>query len=252
MAGRGDVRAKWVNAMFADPEVDAIFCVKGGSSGSRQMEFLDLETIKNNPKIFVGYSDVTSLHIVLNQVCGLVTFHGPMVSSNMVDEFDEETKSSFFHALNADEPYTFKNPAKDEISVIRDGSARGILTGGCLSLLSASIGTPYEIDTRGKILLIEDVTEAVYRLDRYASHLRSSGKFRDCAGILLGPFVDCPNEHDSSFTALDCFKDILSDANVPVLCNVQSGHAFPMMTVPFGAECSIDTASKTIRFYPER
>jgi muramoyltetrapeptide carboxypeptidase len=118
--------------------------------------------------------------------------------------------------------------------------------------LSASIGTPYEIDTRGKILFIEDVNEDIYRIDRFAWQLHDSGKFRDCAGVLLGPFVDCENKHQSDFTALECFKDILGEAGVPVLWNVRSGHAFPMMTLPFGAECSIDTASKTIRIYPER
>ena len=252
MAGSGETRGKWINAMFADPEVDAIFCVKGGHGGTRAMEFLDLETIKNNPKIFVGYSDVTSLHIALNRHCGFVTFHGPMVSSNMIDYFDEETKNSFFSALNADEPYDFSNSKDKEISVVKKGSARGILTGGCLSILSASIGTPYEADTRGKILFLEDVGENVGRLERYAYHLRNSGKFRDCAGIILGQFEDCQNKDMPEFTAVKCLIEILGDINAPVLCNVQSGHCFPMMTLPFGAECSIDTDTKTIRFYPDR
>jgi len=253
MAGTGEVRGKWINAMFADPEVNAIICIKGGSSSSRAMEFLDLETIKKNPKIFVGYSDITNFHTVINQFGGFVTFHGPMVSSNMLDnKFDEETKNSLFHALNADEDYDLEKPANTDISVIKPGKARGILAGGCLSLLCASVGTPYEIDTRGKIIFLEDVNEDVYRIDRFASQLRDSGKFRDCAGVLLGQFADCKNREKPEFTPVECLADILKDANVPVISNVQSGHGFPMMTLPFGAECSIDTVTKTVRFHVDR
>ncbi|MCL2006606.1 MAG: LD-carboxypeptidase [Treponema sp.] len=252
MAGNGPARGKWLNTMFADPEVDAIFCIKGGSGGSRSMEFMDLQIIKKNPKIFLGYSDVTSHHIALNQICEMVTFHGPMVSSNMVDKFDEETKNSLFNALNAVEPYDFQNPKGAEIFTVRKGSARGVLTGGCLALLSASIGTFYEIDTKGKILFIEDVGEEVSRLERYAYHLRNSGKFKDSAGIILGTFENCKNSHMSNYSPVDCLIDIIGDIDVPILCNVQSGHCFPMMTLPFGADCSIDTSTKTIRFYPQR
>lgn len=248
MADTGEVRGRWINAMFADPEVDAIFCIRGGDAGNRAMEYLDLDMIKKNPKIFVGYSDVTSMHLAFTQDCGFVTFHGPMVSSNMVDQFDEETKKSFFYALNTDEAWEFKNPKGYKISVLKEGKASGILTGGNLSLLTASIGTPYELDTKGKILFIEDVGEAINRVDRMAYQLRNSGKLKECAGVILGQFTDCVNKEEPSFTEIESFCDALEGLDIPVLYNVQSGHDYPMMTLPFGAECTIDTEKCSIFF----
>ena len=252
MAGKGDVRGQWINEMFADPEVDAIFCIRGGDGGSRAMEYVDLDLVKKNPKIFVGYSDVTSLHLAFTQQCGLVTFHGPMVSSNMVDQFDPETRESFFQALNAEEGYEFKNPRGFEISVLKEGQAEGVLTGGNLSLLSASIGTPYEVDAKGRILFIEEIGEPLCRMERSVYHLRNAGKFRDCAGVILGQFTSCANKDDAEYTEIDCFLDALEGLDIPVLYNVQSGHGFPMMTLPLGAVCSIDTAKPGIAFAPPR
>ncbi len=253
MAGKGDVRGRWINAMFADPQVDAVFCVRGGDAGSRAMEYLDLELIRENPKIFVGYSDVTSMHLAFTQQCGFVTFHGPMVSSNMVDEFDEETKNSFFHALNAEGPYEFQNPKGFHISVLKEGSskggkAEGILTGGNLSLLTASIGTPYEVDTKGKIFFIEEVGETMNRVDRMVYQLRNSGKFKECAGLLIGQFTDCTNKEEPEYTELDCFREALEGLDIPVLANIQSGHDYPMMTLPLGAVCTMDTVNRSISF----
>lgn len=253
MAGDGRTRAKWINEMFADPEVKAIFCVRGGYAGSRAMEFVDFDLIKKNPKIFVGYSDVTSFHLGITQNCGFVTFHGPMVSSNMVDGFDSETEESFFEAINADSEYEFKNPKGYEIKVLQEGSAEGELTGGNLALLSACIGTPYEIDTKGKILFIEEVEETMSRIERFIYQLRASGKLQQCAGIIMGQFTDCTNPNMPGFTEIELFKDVLEGIDVPVLYNVQSGHGSPMMTLPFGGVCRIDTKNKSIRFAkPER
>ena len=125
MAGTGEERAAWINKMFADKEVDAVFCVRGGDGGSRVIRHLDLDIIRSNPKIFVGYSDVTCLHMLFNQKCDLVTFHGPMVSSNMVDAFDDDTKNAFFDALTAEDTYE---------SVILDApraSLLGVEPGSC-------------------------------------------------------------------------------------------------------------------------
>lgn len=248
MAGDGDIRGRWINEMFKDPEVDAIFCVRGGDGGSRVMEYLDFDLIRQNPKIFVGYSDVTSLHVAITQNCGFVTFHGPMVSSNMADDFDEETKVGFFEAINTDREYEFKNPKGMEIGVLKEGFAEGGLIGGNLSLLSACIGTPYEIDTEGKILFIEEVNECMSRIEKFTYHLRNSGKLKACAGILLGQFTKCENEEMPRYDVLKCYTDILRGIDIPVLYNIQSGHGHPMMTLPFGAECSIDTSQKLIKF----
>ncbi|MGN0658174.1 MAG: LD-carboxypeptidase [Emergencia sp.] len=248
MAGTGEVRGQWINRMFADPEVKGIFCIRGGDGGSRVMEYLDYDVIRSNPKVFVGYSDVTCLHLAINQNCDLVTFHGPMVSSNMVDSFDAETAKSFFAAIEAEKDFTFANPEGFEIGVLKEGAAEGILTGGNLSLLSASIGTPYEIDTKDRILFIEEVCEPITKVEKWAYHLRNAGKLKQCRGILLGQFTKIENEDEPAYDAVRCMTDVLEGLDVPVMYNIQSGHGKPMMTLPMGAVCRMDTASGTISF----
>ncbi|TDP57931.1 S66 peptidase family protein [Aminicella lysinilytica] len=252
MAGDGKTRGMWINKMFADPDVDAIFCVRGGDGGSRAMSYIDVDIVKSNPKIFVGYSDITSMHLLFNQKCNLVTFHGPMVSSNMIDDYDEQTAKSLKDAINADEYYEFKNTNGFDIEVLKDGMAEAPIVGGNLSLLSASIGTPYEIQPKGKILFIEEVGEDVPRLERYAYHLKDAGKYDGVAGIILGQFADCGNEVMPEYTPVKDFEDILKDIKVPIMYNIQSGHDTPMMTIPLGAVCKMDTSSRSIKFKVER
>lgn len=253
MAGTGKVRGESLNAMFADPAVDAIFCVRGGHGGARAMEYLDYDIIRANPKIFVGYSDITSMHCGIANHCDFVTFHGPMVSSNMVGGLTEEELASFFGAINADQGYQFANPQGIPIQTLQGGCATGTLVGGNLALLSATIGTSYEVDTKGKILFMEEVEETLPRIDRFAYQLKNAGKFQDCAGVMLGQFTDCTNKDDPSYLALDFFKELLAEFDIPVVYNVQSGHGDVNMTLPFGALCTMDADAKTIAFAkPER
>ncbi len=252
MAGTGKARGEWINRMFADPEVDAIFCVRGGDGGTRAYEYIDMEIVKANPKIFVGYSDVTTMHLLFNQDADLVTFHGPMVSSNMVDGFDDETKKAFFDAINGDETYEFHNPEGMPIEVMKEGTATGPVVGGNLSLLSAAMGTPYEMDTKGKIIFIEEVEEPVTKIEKWAYQLRNAGKFHECAGILLGQFTGITNSFMPTYTEIECFREILEGIDVPVMYNIQSGHGDKIITIPFGANCTMDTKGKTLRFDIER
>lgn len=255
-AGPAKLRADWVNRMFADPEVDAIFCIRGGDCSSRIMQYLDYETIRKNPKIFVGYSDITNLHIGINQNCGFVTFHGPMVSSNIVDDFDQQTMMSLFKTLNAEGEFVFENPKGCELEVYRKGcgKAKGQLTGGNLSLIAASLATPFEINTRDKVLFIEETGERVSMIEKYMMHLKNAGLFERASAVLLGQFthekINCAPDFDS----IACIKDILEDLSIPVIFGVQSGHdhTVPMMTLPMGAECIVDTEKKEIRFIAER
>ena len=228
MAGDGDERAKWVNQMFADPEVDAIFCVRGGDGSSRLMPYLDYETIKANPKIFVGYSDVTNLHMALNQTCGMVSFHGPMISSNMINGLTDEETASFFD------------------------TATGNLIGGNLSLLSASIGTPFEIESDDNILFIEEVCEPMSKIEKWIFHLKNAGKLEKCRGIILGQFTKVENKEDPSYDENQIVLAALKDLDIPVVYNVQSGHGKPMMTLPMGALCTLDADEKRISFKVER
>ena len=252
MAGTGKTRGEWINKMFADPEVKAVFCVRGGDGSSRIMEYLDYDVIRNNPKIFVGYSDVTNIHLGINQNCDLVTFHGPMVSSNILNDFDDETAESLFAAINADGDFEFKNPAGFDVKVLKEGKAEGILTGGNLSLLSASVGTPYDLDTEGRILFVEEVCEPLSKIEKWMYHLRNSGKLAKCSGILLGQFTEVENEKLPEYDVYADIKDILEGIDIPVMYNVQSGHSKPMMTLPLGAVCTMDTATGKITFKVER
>lgn len=252
MAGTGKERAEWINKMFADPTIDAIFCVRGGDAGSRVMEYVDFDLIKKNPKIFVGYSDVTSMHNAINKYCDLVTFHGPMVSSNMIGGLDPETEEAFFKAINADNEFDFINPKAFDIEVLKSGKAEGEIVGGNLALLSASIGTTYEIDTKDKILFIEEVGETMNRVERFAYQLRNSGKFAEAKGIILGQFTNCENKEMSEYDEIKLFSDVLEKVDIPVMYNIQSGHGDQIITIPFGAKCIMDTETKSIKFVCKR
>ena len=248
MAGTGVERGYWVNKMFADEEVDGIFCIRGGDGSSRIMEYLDYEIIRSNPKVFVGYSDVTNLHLAINQNCGLVTFHGPMVSSNMIDSFDQETADSLFDTINAEENFEFKNPKDFDIKVLKEGKAIGRIIGGNLSLLSASIGTPYSVDTRGSILFIEEVSEPITKIEKWVYHLKNAGLLEKCSGILLGQFTNVVNDRCPKYDEIKCFEDFLDGLEIPVMYNIQSGHDKPMMTIPMGTICHMDTKKRSILF----
>ena len=252
MAGDGEERAKWVNQMFADPEVDAIFCVRGGDGSSRLMPYLDYETIKANPKIFVGYSDVTNLHMALNQTCGMVSFHGPMISSNMLNGLTDEETDSFFDTINAESDFDYQNPKGFDIKTLKGGKATGNLVGGNLSLLSASIGTPFEIESEDNILFIEEVCEPMSKIEKWIFHLKNAGKLEKCRGIILGQFTKVENKDDPSYDENQIVLAALKDLDIPVVYNVQSGHGKPMMTLPMGALCTLDADEKRISFKVER
>lgn len=247
-AGTGESRADDINEMFADKEVKAIWCIRGGDTSSHTMDKLDFEMIRNNPKIFVGYSDVTNLNIYFNQKCGFVTFHGPMVKSNMLNAYDQFTKSSFEKALNMQSELILKNPVGEDFKVMIDGNAEGPIIGGNLSLIVSMIGTPYEVDTKGKILFIEDVDENVRRLDRMMYQLKYSNKLEEAAGIIFGDFADCINEQDETYTVVEMLKDVLADYKKPVMYNIKSGHCFPMSTIPLGSNCVMSAGLKMIKF----
>lgn len=252
MAGTGEDRAAWINKMFADEEVDAIFCVRGGDGGSRVIRGLDLDIVRKNPKIFVGYSDVTCLHMLFNQKCDLVTFHGPMVSSNMVDSFDDDTKNAFFDALTAENTYEFKNPAEQPLEVLKGGKATGPVIGGNLSLISAAVGTPSELDAEGKILFIEEVEEPLTKIEKWTYQLKLAGVFDKCKGVLLGQFTEVTNKYQPEYDVKKLYEDLLAEYDIPVMYNVQSGHGDKIITIPFGAECTMNTEDKTIVFKVER
>lgn len=248
MAGTGIERANWINKMFADKEVKGIFCVRGGESGTRVMPYVDFEMIKNNPKVFMGFSDITCMHNALNNICDMVTFHGPMVTSNMTKGLDKATEEGMFRAINAIEDFDFVNPEDEDIEVLNKGEAEGILTGGNLGLVATSIGTKYETVTKDRILFLEDVDLTLNWIERFAYQLKNSGKLDEVKGILLGQFTNCPNPWMDEYDEIKLFTDVLEGMNIPVMYNLQAGHGKTNVAMPFGANCKINTEDRSIRF----
>lgn len=251
VAGSAKIRANDINRMFADPEISAIFCTRGGYGSAHIMKYLDLDLIKSNPKVFIGYSDLTNLHTYLNQLCGMVTFHGPMVYPNMLLHYEAYTQNSLNAALRMEDVLEFLNPPTDKnFQVLNEGNAYGQIVGGNLSLLAQGIGSFYQLDTKDKILLLEDVEEPIPKLDMMITQLEYAGMMEQVNGILLGDFASCTNErYDSSYELDDFLHDRFQDYEVPILSHVHSDHSHPMGTIPMGCDCKMDTDTKKILFY---
>lgn len=251
LSGGDHLRANDINSMFANKKIKAIFCLRGGYGGNRLMNLLDYDLIRSNPKIFVGYSDITSFHLAFNTLCNMVTFHGPMVSSNMLDDFDDYTRNSFFNTLNMTSSLRFCNPSNENIKVLAPGSASGEIVGGCLSLVSPAIGTFYQPDFRDKILFLEDVDESLPRCDKMIEQLFHSGIMDQISGLILGDFLDCDNPDDNTYSIYDYFKERFKNFPKPIMYNIKSGHCKPMATIPFGTICRMNTYQKCISFERE-
>lgn len=241
LAGDDKTRANDINIMFADKEIRGIFAMRGGYGAARILDKLDFDLIKNNPKIFVGYSDITALHIAFNQRCNFITFHGPMIATELYKGVDCYTLNSLKRNIFCSEPLgVINNPDSEAFKTLVSGCAEGIITGGNLSLLVSSIGTKYEIDTKGKILFIEEVDETPYKIDRMLLQLKQSGKFKDAVGIVLGQWTRCESENlERSLSLKEVFEDLIVDENKPVIYEVQCGHSTPTMTIPMGAYSKI-------------
>lgn len=241
LSGKDEVRARDLNKAFKDNNVHGIFCMRGGYGTPRILDMLDYDTIKNNPKVFNGFSDITSLHVAINQKSNLVTFHGPMVASNMLEDFDDFTKESFMRTITFNEGFKIENPRKKEIETLVGGKAEGEIIGGNLTLIVTSLGTEYEIDTKGKLLFIEEIGEPPYKIDRMLTQLRLANKFKDVAGIIFGDFNNCiPKEGHKSFEIKELICQIVAPCGKPIVYNVKSGHCKPMITLPFGVKTLLD------------
>ncbi len=252
LAGTDKERLEDLHWAFRDKEIDAVWCIGGGYGATRFLPNIDYKLIKNNPKVFIGYSDITALHTAIYQNCGLVTFHGPVATST----FSDYTKKHVINALmNPSANYKIElspeNVANQEkhfkTEIIAKGKARGKLIGGNLSLLTAMSGTPFGLrETRGKLLFIEDVGEKPYRLDRMFVQLKQSVNLRELAGIALGVFENCDAPNLTSQTVLDVVKDQLGNLGIPVIYGLSFGHIRDQFTLPIGIEAQIDMENATI------
>lgn len=241
-----------LHSAFGDAEVSAVWCVRGGYGAARLLPDIDYNLIKRNPKILIGYSDITSLHLAISQNTGLVTFHGPVAASTLSDY----TKNHVVNALmNPSAPYKVEisdyNKAQEsnlfKTETIVAGKCRGRLIGGNLSLLSALAGTPFALQNmKGKILFIEDVGEQPYRIDRMLTQIRQSVDLRSLAGIALGIFEDCNPKTPDTQSLIDVVKDRLGDLGIPVIYGLSFGHIRDQFTMPVGIEAELDTTNATM------
>jgi len=253
LAGTERERLEDLHAMFADKDVAGVFCLQGGYGTPRLLDGLDYELIRKNPKILLGYSDITGLHLAIHKKTGLVTFHGPNMIGALPPWSLELLKKALFVAESIGE---VTNPQEQDplnrefpIRTVVPGTARGRIVGGNLTLISATMGTPYEIDTKNKILLLEDTGEAPYRIDRMLVQLRLAGKLQEAAGIVFGTCTDCAPSRSSfelSLSLSEVLDELLGSLGKPVLAGLLFGHTKEKATIPIGVEAELDAGAKRL------
>ena len=238
-------RAKDLQDAFADPSIQGIWCIRGGYGAGRLLPLLNWRGIARHPKLFCGYSDVTALHIALNQCCRLVTYHTPMPSTELYQPVHDFTTTYLRRALFG--ALTGPLPLGQEVAALAPGRASGPLCGGNLSLICDSLGTPWEIDIKGKLLFLEDIGEKTYRIDGMLTQLRNAGKLDQCAGILLGAWTDClPEYPEKTLTLEENFRELILPAGKPVLAGLPAGHVLPTLSLPLGATAVMDADAKKL------
>jgi muramoyltetrapeptide carboxypeptidase len=235
--------------MFNDTGVKGVFAVRGGYGSAHLLDRIDYSLIRKNPKIFLGYSDITALHLAIYKRAGVVTFHGPVAISS----YTQYTQTSFRKALFEAKPIgRLTNPPEGNalrpehtLRTIRGGRASGQLIGGNLSLITSLMGTEFEVDSRGKIFFIEDVEEQPYSIDRMLTQLRLTGKLEGAAGIIFGECADCkPRDFQPSFASPyslgEVVDNLLGDLKIPVLYGLTIGHTADQLTLPLGVKAVLD------------
>jgi muramoyltetrapeptide carboxypeptidase len=246
LAGDDSDRAKDINSFFSRDEIDAIICARGGYGAIRLVDRLDWNAIRAHPKIFVGYSDITSIHLGIARQRGFVTFHGPMAAAHA--KLGDSAKAQFWHMLESPNAYGELPADTAAISTLVSGSAVGELAGGCLCLMAHSCGSKYGPDFSGKIVLIEDVGEAVYRADRNLWQLRNSGAFDHAAGFVIGSLTNWKSmEADPPLnTPSMLFEEFFGSLGKPTISGFPFGHEPNPLTLPLGVKAHLDADSKTL------
>jgi muramoyltetrapeptide carboxypeptidase len=247
-AGSAVRRARELEEMFIRDEVRAIICARGGYGSNYLLDILDLNKIKAHPKIFVGYSDLTTLLTYFADSAGLITFHGPMVAKDFAHA-DGVDPYSWERALNGSSEWSLE--LDSDMKSLVAGSAEGILYGGCLSILVASLGTPYEIRTAGTLLFLEDIAAKPFQIDRMLMQLKLAGKLADVRGIVFGEMLDCTQNSDSSkdqsYTLEEVVLRVVGDLGVPVAYGLRSGHVSRRnVTLPFGVRAALKVATSGV------
>ena len=238
-------RADDFNRMWSDPEVKGLIAARGGYGSMRMIHLLDMKQIQKNAKILIGFSDLSVFLNAVFQYTGLITYHGPVVTT--LAEINKSSLASFFNVLTGHSPQCFKPVS---LRILKDGNAKGILFGGNLTTLVHTIGTPYEIPWDKAILFIEDIGEAPYRLDRLLTHLFQSGKLQKIKGLILGTFTDDEKNEKAHMqrTVRKRVLELLADYEIPVWANLPVGHGRRNITLPIGVEVEMDSSENMLRF----
>jgi muramoyltetrapeptide carboxypeptidase len=239
LSASDESRAGHINRYFADPAIKAIFCVRGGYGSIRILEYLDWETIFNNPKIFVGFSDVTTLLVAFYVKCRFAVYHGPMAAT--LPDSDEASKIAFLTALTSRSPYHL---SLGNCSILKSGTALGPVIGGNLASLCHLMGTHYAPKTKNHILFLEDRGEPIYKIDRMLMHLKLAGCFDGISGLVLGSFTKCGDYWDIE----KLIMDLLGDRDIPLVSGLNVGHGGQNLTIPMGMPALLDTNAGVLSF----
>jgi muramoyltetrapeptide carboxypeptidase len=232
LAGTDAQRAHDLNSLFANRHVKAIIALRGGYGCQRILPLLDYNLIRKNPKILVGYSDITVLSLALFATCGLVTFAGPMAAGDLARGLTGYAEELFWQSLASTKPI---GKIKGTLATLKKGNAKGILLGGNLSLVAALCGTPFFPSLKNSILLLEEIGERPYRVDRLLHQLKLAGILSSAQGVLLGKFIDCkPEEGKPSLSLKQVFQDTFGENGYPVISNLHHGHIRESLTMPIG------------------
>ena len=255
LAGTDKDRAADINEFFADASIAAVLPIRGGWGSSRVLPHLDYDTIRRNPKVMVGFSDITALHMAIQAKTGLVTFHGP----NGLGRWDTWSLDYFKRVIFSAEAVTMQNPValadrnaltptENRVQTIKAGTARGRLLGGNLTVLTTILGSPFVPSFEGAIMFVEDVGEDLYRIDRMFTQLKLAGILGRLRGFVFGTCAECgPGEGFGSLTLEEIFADHIAPLDIPAWFGAMIGHQTPQWTIPVGAEAEIDAGKGTIR-----
>lgn len=242
LAGTDEERSSDLMTMFRDDTVDAIMCIRGGWGCNRILPMLDYDEIRQNPKLLIGFSDITSLHMALYTKSDLISFHGPVGKSIWTDF----TKEAFQSITERGEPSVFMIPKEaDDSFVVNSGRARGRLIGGNLSVLSSMVGSDYLPSFKGSILFLEDIGESVYRIDRMLTQLKLAGILDELSGFVFGKCTEC-SAGDNSLTMQQMLDDHIKPLGIPAFYGAMISHEDDNITLPIGIEAEIDADNRTI------
>ncbi|MET1249657.1 LD-carboxypeptidase [Sporolactobacillus sp. STCC-11] len=250
LAGPDDDRLDDFHGMFADDSVRAVICSRGGYGTARFADRIDYDLVRSHPKVFWGYSDITYLHTAIRQKTGLVTFHGPMLASDLGDNDVPLLSKQLFSQLF--QPMSLRyDEYLSPLTIYQGGTAEGMLVGGNLTLLASSLGTDFEIETKDKLLFIEDIGEAPYRVDSMLNQLRLAGKLDQAAGFIIGDFHQNQADNgDATLTYQEVFQTYLGELGKPMVSGFMIGHCAPNFSIPFGVDAMLDADRKQLWIQP--